>query len=61
MESGLIVAIEVIDAGNDIHHLVPMVEATQKNTGALPQMSLADRIYDIDFTLQNNRWSMPED
>ena len=44
-ESGLIVATEVIDAGNDTHHLVPMVQATQKNTGALPQMALADSNY----------------
>ncbi|MBE0591981.1 MAG: IS1182 family transposase [Burkholderiaceae bacterium] len=44
-ESGLIVATEVIDAGNDGHHLVAMVAATKKNTGALPQMSLADSGY----------------
>ncbi|WP_049624005.1 transposase, partial [Frateuria defendens] len=44
-ESGLIVATEVIDAGTDSHYLVPMVEATQKNTGALPQMTLADSGY----------------
>lgn len=44
-ESGLIVATEVIDAGTDSHHLVPMVEATKKNTKVLPQMTLADSGY----------------
>lgn len=44
-ESGLIVATEVIDAGNDTHALVPMVEATRKNVGALPEMTTADSSY----------------
>ncbi len=44
-ESGLIVATEVGNAGNDTHALVPMVRATQENVGALPQMTLADSGY----------------
>jgi transposase len=44
-ERGLIVATEVIDAGTDSRHLIPMVEATRKNTQALPQMILADSGY----------------
>lgn len=44
-ESGLIVATEVIAAGNDAHCLVPMVEATRTNVGAVPQMTLADSGY----------------
>ena len=44
-ESGLIVATEVVNASTDNHQLIPMVEATQRNTGVLPQMTLADSGY----------------
>jgi len=44
-ESGLIVATEVSNAGNDVHALVPMVRATQDNVGFLPSMTLADSGY----------------
>lgn len=38
-------ATEVTDAGTDSHYPVLMVEATQQNPGALPQMTLADSGY----------------
>ena len=41
----MIVATEVINVGNDNHHLLAMVQATQKNTGTLVKMTLADSGY----------------
>ena len=43
--SQLIVATEVTASGTDNAYLLPMVEATRQNTGALPEMTLADAGY----------------
>ncbi len=41
----LIVATEVTNNGTDSTRLLPMVQATRQNTGALPRMTLADSGY----------------
>lgn len=41
----LIVATTLNNIGSDMHQLLPMIEATQQNTGAAPAMTLADAGY----------------
>lgn len=50
--SQLIVATELTNCGADMAGLLPMVEATKRNTGVLPKMTLADAGYASESNFQ---------